>query len=208
MKLARKLSAASLVLCLASIAACNGGLADELDFQGTMAFGFTGTSTGTFSAAGTYHASDPSRFGKEFAAAAREPNATHPYVSVVAIKPTGGNLADGTALLLPNVTAPGSFQFTASCSPSTAVGTCAVGIYDRAGTFIPGTPTPNEEIYTFTSGTLEITSVDGARIVGTFTGTATVLGSNPAKTLTVTGGHFDVPLVSASSNPGGTPLPL
>jgi hypothetical protein len=93
-------------------------------------------------------------------------------------------------MVLPPVTGPTTLDLSSSCD--TADCPLAAVVFDTD----PDDSEDESDFYVFGGGTLTVTSVSGGRMRGTFSGTASEFAGGLG--VTITGGTFDVPLVSES----------
>lgn len=195
--LAAALSAAAIAL-----SACGDSTGSAVA-SGSLAFGYTGARSGSYSATGSFRRTSDSTFARQpFAVGARGTESGVSFVSLLAYQPVSTTTGDLVLFLLPNVTGP----TTLDLSPGCAAAECPLAaiVFDTDSQ----ASQDESEFYAFESGTLEVTSVSGGRMRGTFSGKATqFLGG---ESVTVAGGTFDVPLVSqgflGASRAVATPL--
>ena len=103
----------------------------------------------------------------------------------------------GTAivLLMRGALAPGDHPLSALCTAAP----CGQGVlmFDvNLGDVFRQQPPSLESFYVITSGTARITAVSGGRLRGSFNGTAESFVGGAAGEILITGGSFDVPLLS------------
>lgn len=157
-------TAAALALLL-SAAACD-GLGTDPD-RGALVFRYSGDISGTFEASGEYPAA---AVGESYA--------------------TGG--ANGTTLVVEAQVGSGEPKHFFLYGGPGRPGTYTLGPQgDFRGSFIQQAGTGGAE-FAFTAGTLVVLDVTDERIRGRFSGTG-VHRVDPARTVTITDGFFDVP---------------
>ena len=190
------------LLAAASVSCGDGGTEPELQI-GSLTFSYSGAESGTFAVSGPLDidGGPPSSDG----AGAVTSNA-NAVTRITAVRIAGSGEADIIQILLPPVTAPGSFTLDMECLSLSSDGFdcpfAVLGLALPTTSPPPGTtPTPPEGLYVFSSGTVTVTSVTATRITGTFTGTAESISfdlSAPPETVVVTNGTFDVPRLRVS----------
>ncbi|MFL5538464.1 MAG: hypothetical protein ACJ8J0_05700 [Longimicrobiaceae bacterium] len=194
--------AAALAAAAITLSACGDSTGSDAA-SGSLAFSYTGARSGSYSATGSFRRTSDSTFARQpFAVGAKGTENGVSFVSLLAYQPVSATTGDLALFLLPNVTGP----TTLDLSPGCAAAECPLAaiIFDTD----PQASEDESDVYTFESGTLAVTSVSGGRMRGTFSGTATQFFGG--ESVTVTGGTFDVPLVSqgflGASRAVATPL--
>lgn len=190
------------VLGLAALAACDGGGTGPVVPSGSASFRFSGGlptlfTGGSFSASGAPELDASGRPGVQAWAVAGSHPTNGPLVppgsklAVVAFSPRGGQ-GDLLVLTLPRVSGPTSVQIDDHCAAVNCTrGLILLGVSPHA---------PHDGVRgacEFSTGTVQITSVSGGRVRGTFaaTGWCTVdLRTSPVYSITVPEGEFDVPI--------------
>ncbi|CAN5652555.1 hypothetical protein BH23GEM1_BH23GEM1_04320 [soil metagenome] len=183
-------------------AGCGGdGPTEPAALSGSISFTYSGSETGSFQATGRL---DPFRSGpyRDGAAAIRDRYAGVETMIVLGIQMRSSVRADLLFLSFPAVTTPQTLPLSDFECPSGG-GPCTLTLYGNSfGINVPVASGPPvfffdaENDYHFTGGTVTVASVTGARITGSFQGTAeTQPFSGPPRVITVTNGRFDVPIV-------------
>jgi hypothetical protein len=189
--------AAALAAAAVSLAGCRDSTGSDGAYAGSMAFSFAGARSGTFSARGTIHRRGEINFVKRpFAAGYKyvDVDPASPFaelIEVMAYAPVTESRGTWVFFLLPPVTAGQTLDlscdvYTAFCIPGHVVFDADPNLAlddDRDG-------------FSFRAGTVTITSISGGRLRATFS--ATAQGFYDPRTITVTGGSFDVPLLDQS----------
>lgn len=187
-----------MVLAAAALAACS---TDSTGFEeiesGSLAFNYTGARSGSYSATGSFTASTGRNAFQAlpFAAGVKinDPVAGQ-LVGIIAFLPFTASTGHQASFLLPPVTAGQTLDLATSCTTFTF---CPLGLLAFDLNLAVAAQDP--DTFVFTSGTLTIASVSGGRMAGTFSGVAE--DSAGVRTITVTDGTFDVPLVDQSRLP-------
>ena len=175
-------------LAALTLAACGDGTGSDIA-SGSLAFTYSGARNGSYSASGTFERTSDSTFARQpFAVGARGSDGATTFASILSYQPATSATGHLVLFSLPNVTAPATLTFDANCDAAD----CPVGgvIFDTN----PDQSEDEADFYVFDSGTLEVTSVSSGRLRGTFSGTATEFFGD--RSITITHGTFDVPLVS------------
>lgn len=188
--------AAALAAVMVAAAACKDTTGIAAPTAGSLAFSYTGAVSGSYSASGllTRH-SDTSFVKKSFASALAVTNNGRPYVGMLSYAPTTGSAGNEVIFLFPSVAAGQTLTFTETCTSST----CSLGLIAFHSN--PDLADDGSDPFYFTTGTIQVNTVSNGRIAGTFSGTA--VDSLGTRTITVTGGTFDVPLRGQSAYPVG-----
>ncbi|MFL5384206.1 MAG: hypothetical protein ACJ8GN_16925 [Longimicrobiaceae bacterium] len=165
---------------------------------GSLAFSYTGAQSGSYSASGLLTRHNDTSFVKQsFAAGLTLSNGGKAYVGLLSYAPVATATGDEVVLIFPSVGAGQTLTFTETCTATTP--NCSLGLI--AFDANPDLVNDGSDTFFFTAGTIQVTSVSNGRITGTFSGTAA--DSLGTRTITVTGGTFDVPLRSQSTYPSG-----
>jgi hypothetical protein len=162
--------------------------------SGSLAFGYAGARSGAFSTSGGVRAQNGGGFTKEqFATGVRFTDPGGTSMGIIGYLPVTASTGHEVVFAFPGVTAGQSLVLTDNCTS----GACALGVvvFDTD----PDLEEDDSDPFFFTSGTLQVTSVSGSRITGTFSGTAEDIEGT--RTITVSAGTFDVPLVDQSRFP-------
>jgi len=187
-RIAAALAAASLAL-----AACGDGTGSSVE-PGSLSFTYTGARSGSYSATGIIRRTSDTTFAKQpFAVGAKGSLQGTSFVSVLSYRPVTAETGDMVLFDLANVTGPTTLSLSSSCDADDCP--FAAIVFDTD----PNASEDESDFYVFESGTLNVTSVSGNHLRGTFSGTATEFFGDA--TITVTNGTFDVPLVSPSRVP-------
>jgi len=161
--------------------------------SGSLAFGYTGARSGSYSASGAIHATTTGFVKEPFAAGVKLNDSGTDFVGIVAYVPVTTSTGHEVLILFPKVAAGQSVSLSENCVSNS----CPLAIV--AFETDPDLEEDDSDPFFFTSGTLQVTSISGSRISGTFSGQAEDFDGT--RTITVTGGTFDVPLVSQSAFP-------
>ncbi|HST63282.1 MAG TPA: hypothetical protein VLK84_31515 [Longimicrobium sp.] len=169
-----------------ALSACESATNSDEAPQGTLVFTFSGDTAGTYDATGRFNRRRPDV--GTFAVGAKGPVTGGEALAVYGHAARTGILARAD-----------DFLMTVE-SPQVGSVTCAVGNADCpfGGIFFVGAVAGGEAdaIYTSVSGTVTITSINEDRARGTFTFQMEAFGvEEDPRTLQVTGGTFDVPIV-------------
>jgi hypothetical protein len=187
-RISAALAAASLAL-----AACGDGTGSSVE-PGSLSFTYTGARSGLYSATGTIRRTSDTTFAKQpFAVGAKGTIQGTSFVSVLSYRPVTTETGDMVLFDLANVTGPTTLSLSSACDADDCP--FAAIVFDTD----PNASEDESDFYVFDSGTLNITSVSGNHLRGTFSGTATEFFGDAI--ITVTNGTFDVPLVSPSQVP-------
>ena len=189
----------AVALAAATLAAtgCGDSTGPKATGSGSLSLSYTGARSGTFSASGALEKAGASSFVKqEFAAGVKLTDAAQNYVGVVAYVPVTSTTGHEVVLLFPSAAAGTTLDLTDTC-----VGTaCPLGVV--AFDTNPDLADDNADPFFFSTGTLHISTISGSRITGTFSGTAEDFDGT--RTITVTNGSFDVPLLEESQFPSAS----
>jgi hypothetical protein len=169
-------STISLSLCLVTlVSACGGDATQPIGAPSSISFSYSGYRTGDYSASGFVpDVRTGTRWTMPWASAGNFATIDSAYTRISASLPasTGNHLVE---LLLPRAVA-GTFPLSA--------------VHFDEVIFDYKTGVSNGQIYSFTPGTITVTSSTAERVVGTFSGTA--VDTLNKRTITVTNGKFDV----------------
>lgn len=161
---------------------------------GTASFQYTGFTSGSFSASG---APPTSSVGQpQFAAAQRTDVGGEGIILLFGVQPTSNGRSSVLQLEMAEPSGPAALSLADTCGTSTSVAGCAFAL---VGFNIDVTTTdsvPGEQIFATDAGTVQITQISTTRVKGTFTAHAT---DDNGHTITITGGAFDVPIVSTDN---------
>jgi hypothetical protein len=177
---------ALLAASLALLIGCSSDAVSPSALSGTLAFSYSGGSSGTFSATGALSAGTSAT---GYAVGGRDQ--TNTGTVVLASFPRTATTSDIVSLFIPRLTS-GSSTVDVACVTTTCAGLSVTFGSANAGggSFV--------QLCFLTTGTLTITTISSSRATGTFSGTGdcfsqTALGTTSA--FTVTGGTFDVAIV-------------
>ena len=215
----RSSAAAMIALSLTALAACDRqpvGVADSpsagapvlnglpanppgREDAGFLSFTYSGDETGRYFAFGEADSvSGTTPMGADFAAA------THYYLgletrqdlgtSVTSSARAQAGLSDGVHIQFRGPLQTGTYTIT-SCGRGGGPFCPLINLVFDADNSVPGGGTQTR-YYTFSSGTITITSVEDGRVAGTFQGTAvsTDWSTGETRTIVITDGRFDVPV--------------
>jgi len=187
---------AALAAVTVAAAACKDTTGIAPPTAGSLSFSYTGARSGSYSASGLLTRHNDSAFVKQsFASGLTLTNNGRPYVGMLSYAPLTTSSGDEVVFLFPSVGAGQTLTFTETCATST----CSLGLI--AFNTNPDLVNDGSDPFFFTTGTLQITSVKDGRIAGTFSGTA--VDSLGTRTITVTGGTFDISVRNQTAYPSG-----
>lgn len=188
-----KTSLAGAVALLAACGDSTGGSGSSA--SGSLSFSYTGDRTGSYSASGTFKQNSTSFVKQPFAVGVRSSTVGGQGVVLVSYTPVSS--ATGNMLL---IGIPSTAASTASydladenCNGTTTLCPFSLLLFDTN----PDLEEDDSQVFTFTSGTLNVTSNSGSRLQGNFSGTAETLFGDSV--ITITNGTFDIPVRSESS---------
>ncbi len=198
------LLAVALAAAAVSLTGCRDSTGSDGTASGWMTFSFAGARSGTFSTNGAIRRRDETQLvEKPFAAGyeyvSQNPLFQGPVIEIMAYAPVTKSKGTQVFFLLPAVTAGQTLDL--NCDFYTPV--CIPGhvVFDAD----LNRPSDGSDGFSFYAGTITITSVSGGRLRGTFS--ATGYGYHDQRTITVTGGSFDVPLLDQSHYYGDRAAP-
>jgi hypothetical protein len=189
----------AVALAAATLAAtgCKDSTGPKAAGSGSLSLSYTGARSGTFSASGALQKADASSFVKqEFAAGVKLTDGAQNYVGIVAYVPVTSTTGHEVLFLFPSATAGTTLDLTDTCVQNV----CPLGVV--AFDTNPDVETDNSDPFFFTTGSLHISTISSGRITGTFSGTAEDFDGT--RTITVTNGSFDVPLLEESQFPSAS----
>jgi hypothetical protein len=153
-----------------------------------LAFSYAGGLAGTFSAGGEFDSTGT----KPWAGAWRLEGT--PFLVIAAVSPRSGSTHDVVGLILPRTT-PGTSTISTVCPTDGCADLFATFGRENAGGgdgFLQGCH--------LVSGSVTIASITETRVTGSFTGTgACFSNSDGESSFSVTGGVFDLPLMSSEA---------
>jgi hypothetical protein len=186
--------AAALAAATLATAACKDSTGPKAIASGSLALTYAGARSGTISVSGALEKASASSFVKqEFAAGVKLTDGAPSFVGIVAYLPVTSTTGHEVLLLIPSAAAGTTLDLSENCSSST----CPLGFV--AFDSNPDLAQDDSDPFYFTTGTLHLANLSSTRISGTFSGTAADFGGT--RTITITGGAFDVPLVEESQFP-------
>lgn len=189
--------AAALAAVTVAAAACKDSTGIAPPTAGSLAFSYTGALSGSYSASGLLTRHNDSSFVKQsFASGLTLTNGGRPYVGMISFAPTAASTGDEVIFLFPSVAAGQTLTFTETC----VTAGCSLGLI--AFHADPDLVNDGSDPFLFTTGTIHVNTFSNGRISGTFSGTA--VDSVGTRTITVTGGTFDVPVVAQSAYPSAS----
>lgn len=181
-----RLTRVLLATTFAGLASCSDSSSPNGAASGTVAFTFTGGGGGSYNVTGAIPVNQASLYTTAWAAGERiDANGT---VEVLSIRPQTASTFDEVYIGIPRTTA-GNSAIDVNCTAAA----CTEVL------FLIGTNASGSQfqfLCTLESGTVTITSISSTRAAGTFGGTGSCSSSSGTQAFTVTGGSFDVPLVS------------
>jgi hypothetical protein len=191
--------AAALAAMTVAAAACKDSTGIAPPTAGSLAFSYTGALTGSYSANGLLTRHSDSTFVKQsFASGLTLTNGGQPYVGMLSYAPTTASAGDQVIFLFPSVAAGQTLTLTETCAGAG----CSLGLIAFHAN--PDLANDGSDPFFFTTGTIHVNSFTNGRITGTFSGTA--VDSVGTRTITVTGGTFDVSVRNESAYPAGNRL--
>ncbi|HVG46414.1 MAG TPA: hypothetical protein VM890_16840 [Longimicrobium sp.] len=188
--------AAALAAATVAMAGCKDSTGNNNNeiASGSLAFGYTGARSGTYSASGSLEKQTATDFVKKsFATGVKLSDGAQNFVGVVAYLPVAASTGHEVIFLFPSSAAGATLNLTDTCPNAS----CPIGIV--AFDTDPNLEEDDSDPFFFTTGTIHISSTSGGRVSGTFSGTA--LDFEGTRSITVTGGTFDVPLLDESDFP-------
>jgi len=189
--------AAALAAATLATAACKDSTGPKGIASGSLTLHYAGARSGTIAVSGALEKASASSFVKqEFAAGVKLTDGAQNFVGIVAYLPVTSTTGHEVLLLFPSAAAGTTLDLTQNCTTST----CPLGVV--AFDTNPDLAQDDSEPFYFTTGALHLNTVSGTRITGTFSGTAEDLGGT--RSITITGGTFDVPLVEESQFPSAS----
>ena len=187
-----------LALAVLSVASACGddGPNDPSNLSGSMAFSFTGAGGGTFNVSGAAPALSANIGSTNWAAGTRDDGANQ--VGVIGVRTRSGNRYDMMILGISRVTV-GSASVQSDCDPDLGEN-CSGFVFF---TNVADTDEDFDFLCVATTGTMAISSITDERAQGTFTGGGTCVNGTTGATssFAVTGGSFDIRLLSESQFP-------
>jgi hypothetical protein len=189
--------AAALAVAMLATAACKDSTGPKAIASGSLSLTYAGARSGTISVNGALQKATASTFVKQaFAAGVKLTDGAQNYVGIVAYLPVTSTTGHEVLLLFPSSAAGATLDLTENCTAST----CPVGVV--AFDSNPDLAQDDSDPFYFTAGTLHVDNLSSTRISGTFSGTAEDFDGT--RSIAVTGGTFDVPLVDESQFPTGS----
>lgn len=184
-----KLTRVLLATAFAGLASCSDSNTPNGAASGTVSFTFTGGGGGSYNVTGAIPVNQASLYTTAWAAGERiDANGT---VEVLSIRPQTSGTFDEVYIGIPRTTA-GNSTIDVNCSAAA----CAEVLF-LIGTNVSGTQF--QFLCTLEAGTVTIASISSSRVSGSFGGTGTCDNGTSLQAFTVTGGSFDVPLLSDAS---------
>lgn len=162
-----------------------------VDVVSNLGFTYAGDRSGMYSVTGdvTLDSSRRPQFGS-WAAALPQDAAN---VQIAAARAGTGRLADIFLVVLHNVSAPGTYSLSESCTGTTAT-SCARGLVAFGYNWDSRTPPPEAQ-YDLLSGTITVTSLGADRLRGTFQVSGPRIPASAGSPLSLADGRFDVAVV-------------
>jgi hypothetical protein len=190
-RLLTALAAATLAL-----AGCKDSTGSKDIASGSLAFSYTGARSGTYSASGAIHPTASGFTKQPFASGVKLTNGGQNFVGIISYVPVTASTGHEVIIIFPSTAAGQNVPLSDNCVTSD----CPLAIV--AFETDPDLQEDNSDPFFFTAGTLHVTSVSSTRITGTFSGVAEDFDGT--RTITITGGSFDVPLVDQSLIPAAS----
>lgn len=176
-----------LATAFAGLASCSDSNSPNGAASGTVAFTFTGGGGGSYNVTGAIPVNQASLYTTAWAAGERIDASGS--VEVLSIRPQTSSTFDEVFISIPRTTTGSS---TINCS----AGACAEVLF-LMGSNVSGSQF--QFLCTLEAGSVTIASITSSRVSGSFGGTGTCDNGTALQAFTVTGGSFDVPLVSSGS---------
>jgi len=179
---------------VALLAACNDSTGSTRTDPGSLSFTYTGARSGSYSVTGRYEPRTSSFAKQPFAVGARSTQVGEEAAALLSYLPVTSSTGHMLLMGLPGVTGTGTFTFDSSaCGDEPTVCPFALLLFDTN----PDLEEDDSQVFSFSSGTVNVTSSTGGHLRGTFSGTAeTFFGDS---VITVTNGTFDVPVISPTA---------
>lgn len=184
----------------AIILACDSDSSTEPsgDLIGSVKFTYSGAGlNGAFDARGGLKNGMPTSSSAAYGIVSEEDGGEAIGIFASALGPDKSYFDSFWALLSEQTT--GTYSVGLNCQPSPGTKRCA---YIEVEFDTPMEGEDEGAIFTLISGELTVTSVDGKRLKGTFTGTGLDEWGDGTAQVTITNGTFDVPVLDASDIPG------
>jgi hypothetical protein len=183
----------------ALLAACSDSTGSSNTGPGSLSFTYSGARTGSYSASGTFKQTSSSFVKQPFAVGVSSNTSGGSALAMVSYVPVTSSTGNMILLGIPNRTS-GTVDLDDSCTGTNTVCPFAAILFNTN----PDLEEDDSQIFTFTSGQVNITSNTGKHVTGTFSGTAeTLLGDS---VITITNGTFDMPVRTQSSLSGNRVL--
>jgi len=182
----------------ALLAACSDSTGSSGSASGSLGFTYGGARAGSYSASGTFKQTGSSFVKQPFAVGVSSSTTAGAALAMLSYVPVTSSTGNMVLIGIPN-RASGTIALDDNCGGNEICPFAAV----LFGTN-PDLEEDDSQIFTFTSGQVNITSNNGKRVTGTFSGTAeTFLGDS---VITITNGTFDMPVRSSTSLSGNRVL--
>ena len=178
----------------ALLAACNDSTGGSgTTTAGSLGFSYSGARAGSYSVSGVYRPRGNSFDKVPFAVGARSQQPGQTVLAVLSYQPVTSTTGHMVLLGLPGATTIGSYDLADESCGTTGSTDCplALLVFDTN----PDLEEDDSEVFTFVSGTLNVTSVSNGRVAGSFSGTAESFFGDAV--ITVTNGTFDIPVRSS-----------
>jgi hypothetical protein len=189
--------AAALAAAAVAMGGCKDSTGSDEIASGSLAFSYTGARSGTYSVSGALEKESASSFAKKsFAAGVKLSDGAQSFVGVVGYLPVTASTGHEVIFLFPASAAGATLTLVDECATTA----CPIGIV--AFDTDPDLEEDDSDPFFFTTGTIHVNSVSGSRISGTFSGMAEDFDGT--RTITVTGGTFDIPLLDESTFPSAS----
>ncbi len=190
---------AAAAAALLVLPACSDSTGSETAARGSMSFQYSGAASGSFNASGSLRRDSNGEMQEsEFAAVLRDRQTFE--AGVMAYRPRQQGRGDVAALTLGTLTGPRTLTVDGESCGGIPEQSCPGGILMFNVDVNAEEIDDEASIYLLATGTIQVTEVSGGRAKGTFQGTALdladIFAENP-RTIQVTAGTFDVPIVDA-----------
>lgn len=161
--------------------------------EGSLSFTYSGDISGTFAVSGGKGREGERYPRNEFAAASRSRSGG--FVRIDGVRPTQHPKLDFVGMSLLGVTGPKTITV---CAIAAVAPDCA-DVQFTLGENVTSSGLDPDHVYVFTSGSVTVSEITAERVRGTFQGTGASIEPmgqvNFARTIAVTNGQFDVPVV-------------
>ncbi|HEU4562781.1 MAG TPA: hypothetical protein VFS20_33435 [Longimicrobium sp.] len=181
-----KLLKTAMAGAVALLAACNDSTGGSGTGPGSLSFSYSGDRVGSYSASGTYRPRGSSFDKVPFAVGVRSSGSD---LAVLSYQPVTSTTGDMVLLAVSGVSQTGSYSLASdNCGSNDCP--LALLLFDTN----PDLEEDDSQVFAFSSGTLNVTSISSGRMTGTFSGTAETFFADSV--ITISNGSFDLPVRS------------